>query len=81
MGPTINSKLIKKYLERHAEKESRFSIQKFEEQFGSLAIFSNVLVVPIFDEQSDCLNSSIQEHNDKRHAHNPSSQCARTDIR
>ena len=57
MGPTINSKLIKKYLERHAEKESRFSIQKFEEQFGSLAVFSNVLVVPIFDEQSDCLNS------------------------
>ena len=57
MGPTITSKLINKYLERHAEKESRFSIAKFEEQFGSLAVFSNVLVVPIFDEQSDCLNS------------------------
>ena len=57
MGRTINSNIINKYLERHAEKESRFSIAKFEEQFGSLAIFSNVLVVPIFDEQSDCLNS------------------------
>ena len=57
MGRTINSRLIDKYLERHAEKESRLSIKKFEEQFGSLAVFSNVLVVPIFDEQSDCLNS------------------------
>ena len=57
MGPTINSNIINKYLERHAEKESRFSIAKFEEQFGSLAVFSNVLVVPIFDEKSDCLNS------------------------
>ena len=57
MGPIINSKIINKYLERHAEKESRFSIAKFEKQFGSLAVFSTVLVVPIFDEQSDCLNS------------------------
>jgi len=57
VGRTINSRLIDKYLERHAEKESRLSIKKFEEQFGSLAVFSNVLVVPIFDEQSDCLNS------------------------
>ena len=57
MGPIINSRLIDKYLEIYAEKESRFSIEKFEEQFGSLTVFSNVLVVPIFDEQSDCLNS------------------------
>ena len=60
-GPTINSNLINKYLERHAEKESQFSILKFEEQFGSQAVFSNVLVVPIFDEQSDCLNSVFKK--------------------
>ena len=53
----INGVIINKYLESYAEKESQVYISKFEEEFGPQAAFSKVLVVPIFDEKSDCLNS------------------------